>query len=136
MWLKTSKEEHRYNNNGEIDSYIFYDWKQDLNEWNESSKNDVSKYREIDFKESHHWNSNLKDWVKNVKTESQYDSLGREILSISYKWNIIKNIWNQVSKKETVYDENNNPRSTRSYAWKQEKWVLSDVEENIYKKKE
>lgn len=136
VWLRTSKEETRYGKNGEIDSYIFYDWSKDLNEWIEGSRNDVSKNKEIEFKESHHWDSTLKDWVKNVKAESQYDSLGREILSISYQWDIMENIWKQVSKKETEYDEKNNPKSTRSYKWKQEKWVLTEVEENIYKKRE
>ena len=138
VWEKYSKTEIvKYNKNSQIDLCVFYDWQENTHSWVETSRNDVKKQKKnINPNEQKHWDDNLKTWIENTKTECQYDTLGREILSVSYQWDTIAKEWKKVSKKEIEYDNNNNPIFTRSHTWWQEKWVLSETRESRYEKRE
>ena len=137
-WIRHSKAEIvKYDKTGQVDLCVFYDWKGSTRKWVETSRKDVKKKKgNINSNKQKHWDNHLKTWIDNTKTECQYDTLGREILSISYQWDTTEKLWKQVSKKEIKYDDNNNPVLTRSHIWWQEKWILSETRESHYEKKE
>lgn len=138
VWIRSSKTETvKFNKNGQADLYIFYDWKESTHKWIEISRDDVKRRREnINLNKQKHWDDNLNTWIENTKTECQCDTLGREVLSISYQWDTTEKKWNPVSQKEIEYDDNNNPIFTRSHTWWQEKWILSETQESRYEKRE
>lgn len=139
-WIRHSKTDFvKYTKNRQVELCIFYNWDSKAKKWVETNRNDVRKINKkvkTNPNEQRHWDENRNTWIDNVKIESQYDELGREILSVSHRWNQVDKKWEQVSKKEIKFDDYNNPIFNTTYIWQQEKWIFSESQENRYKKRE
>lgn len=74
-----------------------------------------------------------KKLIGNLKSVSQFDSFGNEILSALYRWNTSTNSWVETSRYERVYNGNSLLKETRRW-WDQDTGELrtGSIEEYAY----
>lgn len=108
QWVKYTKEEHAYDDNGRWITGVYYSWNSDTNRWTEGIK-DVHTYNANNKWASsinYNWNNNANQWVNNSKNEYTYNANGYCTQLLASEWKVSSSQWVNNSKDELTYNSN------------------------------
>ena len=108
QWIKSSKDEYKYDASGKWTTGIYYNWDTTTSQWVRNLKDEFTYNANGKWETDIHseWNTTTSQWVKNSKNEYSYNGNGYSTQVLIYDWNVSTSEWVKNLKYEFFYYEN------------------------------
>lgn len=108
QWIKSSKDEYKYDASGKWTTGIYYNWNSTTSQWVNSSKDEFTYNANGKWATdiNSEWNTTTSQWVNNLKNEYSYNGSGYSTQILISDWDVSTNQWVNNSKYEFTYNGN------------------------------
>jgi len=126
LWTNTDKEEHTFDERGNMTLFVDYDWNEGTQELLPNIKEEYThdnQDRRTSYA-TYAWNDSTSAWTPNFREEHTYDEWD-ETLYRSSNWNDSIQQWIYEKKTERAHDTNGNRTLLARYNWDvdTEQWI-------------